>query len=303
MDTPTVLEKLRIVKPRRAKKLNIRTRKLMNTPLLGSFRSMVRGKGLEFDGYKSYMAGYDDAKYIDWKASVRANELLVKQFKEERDITVMFVLDGGSNMIFASKDMLKVEYAIDIISTMAYNSLMSGDRVGLLIHGTKMKKYIPPSTGRDQYHKMINALGDPGNYGGPSDLTGSLKYLTTTLGRNTVLFILSDFLYTPDTVSRMLNMASTKFDTMCIIIYDPRDLDMPQERIGEVAIRSPQNDEVILFDPYDIREEYAAMARQQLEETKRALTGARVDTLFLMTEEDYLPKMVNFFSGRNTRWK
>ncbi len=303
MDPKSLLERLRIAPTKTSKKLHITTPRVVNTQLIGSFRSMVKGRGLEFEGYRKYIPGHDDASDIDWRATARSNEILVKEFKEERNINIMFMVDGGSNMAFSSTEKLKVEYAMEVIATLAYNSLVAGDRVGLVIYGDRMREHILPGGGKTQYYKIMKAITDLSNYGGSTDPTQALKYIITRLRRNSILFIVSDFIYPPSNMEGALRMASLKFDTIGLVVRDPRDMHLPKEGVGEVVIKDPITGETLLFDPSQIWAAYERIAQEQLEEVKNTFFRSKAGILELYTNEDFLPKLIEFFSTRTTRWK
>jgi uncharacterized protein (DUF58 family) len=298
-----ILQKLNIATPSRSKKLNISTPRLVNTRLIGSFRSMVKGRGIEFEGYRAYIPGHDDARMIDWMASTRSDKTLVKDFKEERNINIMFVLDGSSSMIFSSGDKLKLEFAIEVLSAIAYNALAAGDRVGLAIYGDEMRKFVPPGMGKPQFYNIMRALENIDHYGGPTDPTTTLRYVLSRLDRNSIVFILSDFIDYPESSFGYLKMASLKFDTIGIMIRDPRDMKMPDKDVGNIVIQDPTTGEVLLFNPSKIRQDYERITETESVNMRDSFHRAKSTMLRLHTDEPYLPKLIAFFNDRMTAWR
>jgi uncharacterized protein (DUF58 family) len=303
MASQGIREKLRISPVAKKRKLAITTPRLVNTQLIGSFRSMVKGRGIEFEGYRTYVPGYDDSSKIDWKASSRSDKSMVKEFKEERDINIMFLLNGGSCMAFSSTDKLKLEYAIEVISLLAYNAIASGDRVGLAIYGAGLKKFILPSTGKRQYYNIMTSLEDTKNYGGPSDITASLKYVTKRLPRNSLLFIVSDFINVSDNLTGALRLASLKLDTIGIMVRDPRDEKLPDHDVGQVVIKDPMSGETLMFDPHSLRETYARLAAEQVDSVRLIFHRSKANLVKMSTDEPSFPKLMQFFHNRITAWK
>ncbi len=289
-------------KKRKHRELLVESPKLVDFGLIDAFRRMVRGRGLEFDGFKEFVPG-DDAKFIDWKATLRSDKILARVFKQEKDIKLMLMIDGGSTMIFTSHEKLKLEYALEVAASLAFSASLAGESVGGMVFTEKVQYFSAPAPGRIQYQKVLKNLLDPYIYGGGSDIKKALKYVTEHLQPNSVIMILSDFLSLPEYWDEALGMAAEKMDVLGLMIRDPRDVEMPPKRIGDVVIEDPNTGETLIFRPEEIGGEYARVAQQQYEEISKIFRKRMADLIELRTNEPYVGKLINFFTSRISKWK
>jgi uncharacterized protein (DUF58 family) len=284
------------------KKLDISTRRLVLSWMVGRYRSTFRGKGLEFDSYRDYSEA-DDASRIDWKASVRANKLLIKQYVEERNINIFFLLDVSSSMIFSSTEKLKCEYAAELISTLSYVALEVGDAVGLNLFTDKLVKRVPPAMGGRQMYAISKTLVDPFLYGGNYDLGKALGLMVKSARRNSLLIIITDFIGLKAGWEKDLKLVARKFDTIGVMIKDPRDRFMPDTNVGQVVISDPYSDRVLLIDPLEVKGEYERYVREQEEEIRRIFLNEKSDFMELSTDQPFIEPLVEFFKSRIKRWR
>jgi len=284
------------------RELLVESPRLVDFGLIDAFRRMVRGRGMEFDGFKEFVPG-DDAKFIDWKATLRSDKTLARVFKQEKDIKLMMIVDGGSTMIFSSHDKLKIEYALEVASSLAFSASLAGESVGGMVFTEKIQYFSAPAPGRLQYQKVLKNLLDPYLYGGGSDIIKALKYATEHLKPNSVVMILSDFLDLPEHWGGALGMATDKMDVLGLMIRDPRDIEMPAKTIGDVVIENPQTGETLIFRPEEIGGEYARVAQQQYDEVGRVFRKRMGDLIDLRTDEMYVNKLINFFISRMSKWR
>ena len=175
------------------KRLKILTSQIVNTSIVGGYKSVFKGHGLEFEDYRQYTPN-DDASLIDWKASVRSKELFIREFVEERNLNVYFLIDVSSSMIYGSIDKLKMEYAGELAAALSYVVLNAGDSVGFALFNDKIVKNVPPITGFMQYHNLVSALVNPNYYGGKYDLDEALKFILAFLKQASIVIIISDFI-------------------------------------------------------------------------------------------------------------
>ncbi len=269
--------------------------------LTSSFKSVFKGRGLEFEGFRVYTAD-DDAKEIDWKASLRAQELLIRVLTEERNIHVFFLLDVSDSMIFSSTDKLKCEYAAEFIATLAYGVIEAGDSVGLCIFNDKVVQLIQGNIGMNQFYKVTKNLSDPKHYGGGFDLNFILKYATSFLKRNTVVFIVSDFIGLKPGWKQHLEIMSKKFELVGIMIRDPRDNKLPKDA-GQFVLGDPYSNADILVDVKLIKDKYEEYANQQIAEVKNAFQDLGADFLLVNTDESFVYPILELFNRRKQRWR
>ncbi len=266
------------------------------------YRIIFRGKGLEFDGYRDF-SPIDDANDIDWKASARANKLLVKQYKEERDLKIMFVVDVSENMLFGSTEKLKCEYAAEVCATLAHLIVNSGDKIGFAFFNDKITEIVPPKPGMRQFSIFVDSLSNPLNYGGVSKINGPLDFLLNYLDESVIgVIIVSDFIKVKKDILKTLNLFSSRFDTIALMIKDPIDKTLPKiDR--EVIIEDPVTKEQLLINPILAKRLYEKNAIEQTNIVKKIFTDAGVDFLELTTDKEFLFPLADFLKERVKKGK
>ena len=193
------------------KRLKILTAQIVNTSIVGGYKSVFKGRGLEFEDYRQYTPN-DDASLIDWKASVRSKELFIREFVEERNLNVYFLIDVSSSMVYGSIDKLKMEYAGELAAALSYVVLNAGDSVGFALFNDKIVKNVPPIIGPMQYHNLVTALVNPNHYGGKYNLDEALKFILAFLKQASIVIIISDFIGLKNDWERYIRVVSKKFD-------------------------------------------------------------------------------------------
>ena len=279
------------------KKLEVSTKRGFIDILTGSYKSSFKGKGLDFDGYRSYISG-DDANTIDWKATLRSQDLLVKVFTEERNVNIIFLVDISSSMSFASIDKLKNEYAAELVASMSFAAIQAGDSVGMIMFSDKIVKLLPPAMGNRQYFMIIKALSNPKLYEGKFDLSRVISDLMNSFKRGAIVVIVSDFIGLGKDWEKYLSAASERFELIGIMVRDPRDYEMPED-VGQIVISDPYSDKEILIDTATIKEEYEAAVKKQIEYIKHTFIKSRANFLELRTDKPFLNHVINFFLVRN----
>ncbi|MBU2634083.1 MAG: DUF58 domain-containing protein [Nanoarchaeota archaeon] len=283
------------------RKLEAITLDLIDTPLLGSYRSIFKGVGLEFDSYKSYNSS-DDAGSIDWKASSRARQLLVKTYVEERELNVLFLVDISNSMLFSSIKKLKNEYAIELIASLSYAILESGDNVGIALFNDDVIKQIYPTKGRTQFYAIIKELLDPNIYGGGIDLEKAIDFVLGYLkGGSGLVIIVSDFFGLRGDWVKKLRYLGAKFEVVGMMVRDPRDRTLPDD-VGEVMIQDPYSKKSMLIDPKILKKKYEDYVKKQEKELKETFMKCRADFISLSTDESFIKYLLAFFRRRKAKW-
>jgi len=278
------------------KKLKILTNQIVNTRIVGGYKSVFKGRGLEFEDYRKYTPD-DDASTIDWKASVRSKQLLVRNFVEERNLNVFFLIDVSSSMVYSSSDKLKIEYAAELAAALSFVVLNAGDSVGFALFNDKIVRLVPPSQGLIQYNDLIKTLVDPTYYGGKYDLNEALKLTLAFLKQASVVIIISDFIGLKNNWERYVKIVSKKYDLIGIMIMDPRDEALP-DYSGQVVLEDPFSDKQILIRPETISTTYKNYVLKHEEMIKNAFLNAGADFLKLSTDESFVKPITNLFIGR-----
>lgn len=261
------------------------------------YQSLFRGRGLEFDGYRNFMQD-DDASMIDWKASLRANKLLSREYIEERDLRVYFVVDVSSGMLFGSGNKLKAEYAGEIVAALSHLIMGSGDNAGLVTVTDRVNRILKASRTKNQLFLMLNYLSDVKEYGGRFDFQNTLKYLLNTLDSHAVVILISDFLHIGRDFDKILRILSTKFETLAFMIRDPLDEELPKSSY-QMVIEEPYTKKQIVIDSTFAAETYKRNALQQKMFVKAKFKEANIDLLELNVREPFINPLVSFLKGRS----
>lgn len=282
------------------KKLALVTKELVSSSFVGNYKSAFKGKGLEFEGYREY-SPTDDASLIDWKASVRSGgKLLVKEFVEERNLTVFFLVDSSDSMVFGSIVKLKHEYTAELVSSLAYAILQAGDGVGMAMYGDRVVATVPSQVGAKQFYAVLRQIAEPRNYGGQSNLEAGLKFAVSTLERGTLVIIVSDFLNPGGNWQSYLKTASRKFEVVGVMVRDARDRELP-EGVGQIVLSDPTTGKQLLVDVDKVKGKYEAMAKAQEKDIHDVFLKSRADFLALSTSTPFIHDVVNFFRKRASR--
>jgi uncharacterized protein (DUF58 family) len=296
-------KRLRINVVSLVKELEITLKMLINTKLSSKYRSVYKGKGLEFEDYRIY-SPEDDATRIDWKASARSNETLIKLFREERNLSVHILLQSSASMIFGSTKKLKLEYAAEFVAAFSYFVLEANDKVGLLMFNDKIEKMIPPATGKRQFYVILNSLVNASHYGGGFNLEKAVDFTMKTSKERGLMIIVSDFIGMRGDWEKILKIASSKFDVIGVMVRDPRDEAMPEDYVGQVSVGNPYSGESVVISPDKIAEEYRKHVKAEEDRIDSAFLRSRLDLVKISTAEPFIKPLVEFFLMRRKRaWR
>ena len=279
-----------------ARKLDVVSKDLVTSSFVGGYKSVFMGRGLEFEKYREYTSG-DDSRIIDWKATMRANKTLVKEFVEERSLDVFFLFDVSDSMVFGSTKKLKNVYAAEFIASLAYAMIQAEDSVGIAIFNKDIIKFSMPLGGLKQYYNVLNVITDLDLYGGGYDITKSLEFAIRYLNDGALLIIVSDFVGLHDNWSELLKICGEKFQLIGVMVRDPLDRSLPDDA-GQVYISNPDGEKKIIIEPRKIREAYETYAKQQEREVKDTFREAKGDFIELITDKPFVESIITFFKGR-----
>jgi len=282
----------------KVRQIEIRTRRLVSDAMVGQYQSVFKGQGMDFDEVREYQPG-DEVRNIDWNVTARLNSPFVKQFVEERELTVMLLVDLSASGQFGSGTQTKQELAAEVTAVLAFATQRNNDKVGLTLFTERVEKYVPPAKGQRHALRVVRDIlhHKPAERGG--DLRHALQHLQKTFRRRAVLVIISDFLDPlPDSA---LQQANRRHDVVAIQIIDPHEEQLPAlgrmtledaetGEVGEINLRSEEE----LADFYHHR----TAAQEELEKQFR---GMNIDHLRLRTGEPYMPELIKFFRMRLDR--
>ena len=261
------------------------------------YNIFFRGKSFDFDGYRPYTSE-DDVTFIDWRASARSNRPLVKQYKEEQNIKVLFIIDVSENMVLGSGKKLKCECAAEIVLSLSYILASAGNKVGYILYSDKVKEYTVPSRGLNNFYVFSDVLSNSATYVGGSKLDSAIDFfLDNSDASISAVVLVSDFISFNKNTQHYINLLANKYETFAFMIKDPLDLTLPDMK-GEFVLEDPTSGQQILVEPQVAKRNYERQALKQDKFVKEAFKLSAIDLLPLLTTEEWVPKVTNFVKGR-----
>lgn len=283
---------------KKVRRIEITTSRLVTDMLSGDYESVFKGRGIEFDEVREYQPG-DEIRSIDWNVTARMGHPYVKKFVEERQLTVMILLDASGSSFFGTSKRLKSELAAEISAVLAFAAIQNKDRVGLLIFTDRIEKFIPPRKGRAHVLRVIREAlcFKPKSKG--TDIEMALKYLNGVTARRAVTFIISDF-FAKD-FRKSLSIANKKHDIIAVTITDPRERELPD--VGLLEMTDAETGGVFLIDTSSaaLRDKYSAASKDLIESRRRLFNSVSVDHIDIFTDKPYIEEFIRFFSMRKKR--
>ncbi len=287
METSELLKKVR--------KIEIKTKGLSNHIFAGEYHSAFKGRGMAFSEVREYQYG-DDIRNIDWNVTARFNHPYIKIFEEERELTVMLLVDLSDSKEFGSQKVLKRELIIEISAVLAFSAIQNNDKIGVIFFSDKIEKYIPPKKGRKHILRIIRELIDLRPQSKGTNIAEALRYLTNVQKKKTISFVISDFIDTG--FSDALRIANHKHDMIALHVYDARETELPD--VGLVKLRDAESDKFMWIDTSDsgIRKQYRDTWLKADLQLKDIFTRAAVDNAKIRTDEDYVKPLRQLFKQR-----
>jgi uncharacterized protein (DUF58 family) len=288
--TAEILKKIRT--------LEIKTRGLVETVFAGNYHSVFKGRGMNFEDVREYQPG-DEIRAIDWNVTARLGNAFVKKFTEERELTVMLIVDVSASGNFGSAQQSKRELAAEVACLLAFSAIRNNDKVGLLLFTDRVELFIPPKKGRSHTLRLIREILFFEPVGRGTDPALALDYLNKIVTRRAVAFFISDF-QAPD-FSHALAVSARRHDFIAIHVQDERETVLPN--VGMITLEDAETGEQIEINTADrgIRARYGDLAEENARELTRTLRRSNIDAITLRTSEDYLPALRAFFKLRERR--
>lgn len=283
---------------RKIRRLELKTRRLVDASFAGQYHSVFKGRGMNFEEVREYIPG-DEIRSIDWNVTARTNIPHVKKFTEERELTVMLVVDVSASGSYGSVAQSKRELAAEVASILAFSAINNNDKVGLLLFTDQVELFIPPKKGRLHTLRLIREMLFFEPKGKNTDVSAALDYMNKILSRRAVVFLISDFL-TQD-FSKPLTVASRKHDVVALPIADPGEEQLPD--VGVITLEDAESGEQIEINTSSrsVTNAYAALEEKRKQELGRLFRSRRMDVIPLRTDEDYLTALKIFFDQRERR--
>lgn len=280
---------------RKVRRIEISTNRLVDQGVAGDYHSVFKGRGMEFAEVRPYQPG-DDVRTIDWNVTARMGHPFVKQFVEERDLTVFLAVDVSGSLGFGSRAILKRELAAEISALIAFSALRNQDRVGAALISDRLELYLRPQRRRNHVLRLVREiLGRPAH--GGTDLENGLAAALANLKRRSVLFLISDFVAAP--CEKALKAAAARHDVVVIEIVEPRDGELP--RVGPVVLRDAETGALGLVSGKRLAERHAEARRRERAQLRSLTRRLGLDHLELRTDRPYLAPLVAFFAARRKR--
>jgi uncharacterized protein (DUF58 family) len=282
------------------RRIEIRTRRLVNDSFAGEYHSVFKGRGMEFDEVRPYMPG-DEARTIDWNVTARMGQPFVKKYVEERELTVMLMVDASGSGDFASQGKFKRELAAELAAVLSFSATTNKDKVGMMIFTDKVELYVPPRKGRRHVLRLIRELlaFEPESHG--TDLKLALDSMNQILKRRSIIFLVSDFMDEPQRYSKPLFMTNRRHDLIAVDLHDPLEAEIAD--VGMLTLEDAESGQIVWLDTSDPvwRDMFAAQTVQFEMEKRRTLANAGVDRVQIRTDQDYAKALTLFFQKRNKR--
>src|SRR3954470_12272882 len=278
--------------------LEIKTRALVETAFAGDYHSVFKGRGMNFEDVREYQPG-DEIRAIDWNVTARLGSPFVKKFTEERELTVMLIVDVSASGNFGSTLQSKRELAAEVACLLAFSAIRNNDKVGLLLFSDRVELFVPPKKGRSHTLRIVREILFFEPVGRGTDPALALDYLNHVVTRRAVVFFISDF--QAGDFSRELAVSGRRHDFIALHVQDERERTLPN--IGIITLEDAETGEQIEINTSDraTRAHFAEMADAKAAELKRILHRANIDTISLQTGHDYLPGLRAFFKQRERR--
>jgi uncharacterized protein (DUF58 family) len=285
---------------KKIRRIEIRTRRLVNDSYAGEYHSVFKGRGMEFDEVRPYQYG-DEIRTIDWNVTARTGQPYVKRYVEERELTVMLVVDASASENFGSVNRFKREVAAELTAVLSFAATTNNDKVGLLIFTDQVELYIPPRKGRRHVLRVIRELlaFEPKNRG--TNIKMALETVNQLLKRRSIIFLVSDFLAEAESYRQALAITNKRHDLVAVDLHDP--LEKGIENVGLIALEDPETGDIAWADTGSRTWQKAYRQRLNKAESnkQRAFLQASVDHIDIGTDEDYTIPLTSFFKERSRR--
>ena len=284
---------------KKIQQIQIHTRRLVNEAFVGEYHSVFKGRGMEFDEVREYQPG-DEIRTIDWNVTARMGRPFIKRYVEERELTVMLLVDVSASGNFGSIKHLKNEVATEICAILALSAIKNNDKVGMIMFTDKIEKFIPPKKGPKHVLRVIRELLCTQPTGKGTNISVALEYLNKITHRRAISFIVSDFI--ANDYAHAVRIANKRHDMIAITIVDPREQELPN--VGFIELRDAESDEILLLDTADslARREFGALNNRRRLEQTRLFRSMGVDEILINTNRHHVEPIVRFFRMREKRY-
>jgi uncharacterized protein (DUF58 family) len=283
---------------KKVRRIEIGTRRIVNDLFSGEYHSTFKGQGMEFEEVRQYQPG-DDIRLIDWNVTARTGQPYIKVFREERELSVVLMVDASSSGRFGTRERFKSETAAELCALLAFSAIKNNDKVGLIIFTDAIEKFVPPKKGRAHVLRLIREVLYFQPKGTKTDISGAIQYMTRVVKRKSVVFMISDFM--SEGFFKPMQIANNKHDLIAIKIADPRESSF--DNFGLIELEDTETGEVFLIDSgsKEFRKEFAAKAKEDNSQLKRSFQLINLDYINIQTDQSYIVPLISFFKMRERR--
>ena len=282
---------------KRVRKIEIKTRGLSRNIFAGEYHSAFKGRGMAFSEVREYQFG-DDIRNIDWNVTARYNKPFVKIYEEERELTVMLLIDVSGSREFGSMDKLKKNIVTEIAAVLAFSAIQNNDKIGVIFFSDRIEKFIPPKKGRSHILRIISELIDFQPEARGTDISGAIRYFTNAIKKRCTAFVISDFIQKENTLENALSIANNRHDVVALRIYDERETELPD--IGMIKLKDAETGNYTWVDSSDrvARSIYRDWWRDLSAQLDNSFKRSRVDYVSISTNHDYVKSLISLFKKR-----
>ena len=289
METSEILKKVR--------KIEIKTRGLSKNIFAGEYHSAFKGRGMTFAEVREYQYG-DDIRSIDWNVTARFGHPYIKIFEEERELTVVLLIDVSGSRNFGTVSQMKRDIITETAATIAFSTIQNNDKIGVIFFSDKIEKFIPPKKGRSHILRIISELIDfePESHG--TDISGAIRYLTNAIKKRSTAFVISDFIQEDRSLENALSIANNRHDVVALRIYDERETELPD--VGLIKLKDAETGNYSWIDSSDraVRDSYKKWWNGLSTQLDNTFKRSRVDYVSISTSQDYVKSLISLFKKR-----
>ena len=284
---------------KQVRQIEIRTKGLVNQVFSGEYHSVFKGRGMEFSEVREYQFG-DDIRNIDWNVTARFGHPFIKVFEEERELTVMLMVDLSGSLMFGSVSKTKQRVAAELTAILAFSALKNNDKVGLILFTDKIEKFVPPRKGNKHVLRIIREVLSFQPEGNATDIGSALEFMNGAIKKKSIAFLLSDFM--DDGFEKILRIVGKKHDLIGLVLDDRRESEIP--KMGLIKLSDAETNQERWVDTSSRKEQKALQQRREemIGKRKSLFITSRLDSIYVRTGENYITPLVNFFRMREKRW-
>ncbi len=284
---------------KQVRQIEIKTRGLVNEVFSGEYHSVFKGRGMEFSEVREYQPG-DDIRNIDWNVTARFGHPFVKIFEEERELTVMLLVDLSGSLLFGSVEKTKQRIAAELSAILAFSAMKNNDKVGLVLFTDQIEKFVPPRKGKSHVLRIIRELLSFEPRGNSTNLKSVLEYFNHTIKKKSIAFLISDFI--DEGYDKIIRIVGKKHDLIGIVLDDPREKDLP--KAGLIKFRDAETNEIRFIDSSSktVRDWFFSYIKTRNEDRRSLFISGRIDSINVDVSQSYIKPLVDFFKLRERRW-